>query len=410
LCAGLVIAASVIAPAVSAQTKRPSNPGKGARKTTSKPADSAPAASASANARFEQLIQQGAQAREANRLEEATTLYLQALRIKPKWKEGWWYVGAMLYERDRYADARDAFLQFVSIDQQFGPALALLGLCEFQLRQYEPALVHLMQGNRLGVGENKELWRVTRYHEAILHNRFEQFELAYDVMTRLASEQMESPDLILALGLTMLRMAYLPEDVPADKREMAFKAGRAASFMLTKRPKEAANEFKELVENYPNAPGAHYAYGVYLLRDTPEAAIQEFRREIEISPKHVAARLQIAFGLIKEDRHAEAAPFAEEAVKLAPDLFASHNALGRILIETGQIERGIKELELGAKLAPDSPEMYFALARAYTRAGRPKDAERARAEFTRLNKLRQAKLEANNAPASATQEPGAQKP
>jgi tetratricopeptide (TPR) repeat protein len=351
----------------------------------------APRKSAAAN--FDALAKRADEAREANRLEEASALYLQALRLKPAWKEGWWYVGAMFYERDRYAEAREAFLKFVAVDPKFGPALAMLGLCEFQLRQYEPALIHLRQGNLLGVGDNPGLRLVTRYHEAILHNRFEEFELAYDVMSRLINEQPEAPDLVFALGLTVLRLAYLPPDVPADKREIALKAGRAAYYLITKRQQEAAQEFKEMVESYPDSPGAHYAYGVFLLRDNPDAAIEEFRRELQISPKSVHARLQIAFEMIKQGRHAEGAPYAEESVKLAPDLFATHNALGRILLETGEIERAVKELEIAVKLAPDSPEMYFALARAYNRAKRPKDAERARAEFTRLSKIRQARRE-----------------
>jgi len=374
-----------------------------AAQTTSRKSSNRTAPRKSSAANFDALAKSADEAREANRLEEASALYLQALSLKPAWKEGWWYVGAMFYERDRYAEARDAFLKFVAIDRKFGPALAMLGLCEFQLRQYEPALVHLRQGNLLGVGDNLELRLVTRYHEVILHNRFEQFELAYDVMTRLINEQPETPDLVFALGLTMLRMAYLPPDAPADKREIVLKAGRAAYYLNTKRQQEAAQEFKELAENYPNSPGAHYAYGVFLLRDTPDAAIEEFRRELQISPQHVAARLQIAFEMIKQGRRQEGLSYAEEAVKLAPDLFAAHNALGRILLETGEIERAVKELETAVSLAPDSPEMYFALARAYNRAKRPKDAERARAEFTRLDKIRQAQREGGAASSSPSE-------
>ena len=37
--------------------------------------------------------------------------------------------------------------------------------------------------------------------------------------------------------------------------------------------------------------------------------------------------------------------------------------------------------------------MYFALARAYSKAGRKVDADRARAEFMRLDKIRRAKNE-----------------
>ena len=71
---------------------------------------------------------------------------------------------------------------------------------------------------------------------------------------------------------------------------------------------------------------------------------------------------------------------------MAPNLFAAHNALGRALLETGQTDRAVQELEAGVKLAPDSPELRFSLARAYQRAGRGEDAARERAEFRKLDR------------------------
>jgi tetratricopeptide (TPR) repeat protein len=340
------------------------------------------------SAGFDSLARRATEAREADRLEESIALYLQALRLKPSWKEGWWYAATLFYERDGYREARDAFRNFVKLDDKFGPAWTMMGLCEFQLKEYNEAIGHLRRGLALGLGDNREMWLVSRYHEAILLNRFEMFEQAYDALSRLTVEQYETPDLIVALGLTMLRLPHLPSEAPPGKREMILKAGRAAHLALTKRIDEAAGEFKELVEIFPGAPGVHYARGVFLLRDTPAAALEEFERELAISPQHVAARLQIAFEYIKRNEHAKGLRHAEEAVKLAPGLFAGHNALGRILLETGEIDRAVAELETGVKLAPDSPEMYFALARAYARAGRTKDAERARAEFTRLDSRR----------------------
>jgi Flp pilus assembly protein TadD len=57
-------------------------------------------------------------------------------------------------------------------------------------------------------------------------------------------------------------------------------------------------------------------------------------------------------------------------------MYAARNVLGRVLLEVGQTDRAIKELEEGVRLAPGSREMHFALARAYTRAGRKQEAER----------------------------------
>ena len=66
-------------------------------------------ASPQTNAAFEQFVKRGDEARLAQRLDEAISLYGQALKIKPTWPEGWWYIGAILYEKDLYAQGRDAF-------------------------------------------------------------------------------------------------------------------------------------------------------------------------------------------------------------------------------------------------------------------------------------------------------------
>ena len=105
-------------------------------------------------------------------------------------------------------------------------------------------------------------------------------------------------------------------------------------------------------------------------------------------PKNVSARLQMAFEYIKRSAYTAGLPYAEQAAELDPRSFAARNALGRILLELGQTDRAIQELETGMNLAPDSPETCYALARAYARAGRKQEADRARAEFNRLDKLR----------------------
>jgi Flp pilus assembly protein TadD len=352
----------------------------------------APAAkpAAAPAAEFERLKQQAHAARAADKLDEAVALYLKALKIQPQWKEGWWFLGTLFYEADRYVEGRDAFRHLVALDQRFGPAFSLMGLCEFRLREYEQALLHLRRGNDMGLGENEELIRIARYHEAILHARFEQFEMAYDVAVKYVLKKEPTPSTLELLGLILLRLPYLPNDLPAAKREVVNKTGRAAFLAASDDAAGAQREYRELIASFGHEPGVHYAHAVFLLRGDSDAGIAALKRELELSPKHVTARLLLAFEYLKRNEPAEGLPYAQQAVQLAPDLFAAHNAYGRLLLEAGQVEPAIKELELGVKQAPTSPEMHFALSKAYAKAGRPKDAERARAEFARLDKLRNA--------------------
>jgi tetratricopeptide (TPR) repeat protein len=79
-------------------------------------------------------------------------------------------------------------------------------------------------------------------------------------------------------------------------------------------------------------------------------------------------------------------PYAEEAVKLAPQNGFAHYLLGLLLLDTNSYEKALPELEIAQKTFPREAKLYFALGSAYSRAGRKKDAVRARATFERLTR------------------------
>ena len=126
---------------------------------------------------------------------------------------------------------------------------------------------------------------------------------------------------------------------------------------------------------------------ICLLQEQGDKAIEEFKRELEIQPAHPWSLMQIAFEYLKRSDATAALPYAQQAAALVPNAFPAHKALGQALLDTGDVDGAIKELLIGIKLAPDSPGLHFALARAYQRAGRNEDAAREREEFTRLDRL-----------------------
>ncbi len=354
------------------------------------PAQSAspPAPSAPGTAGFDEVARQAAAAREADRIDDAARLYLQGVQLRPAWEEGWWYLATLYYDKERWTAGRDAFRRFLELKPDTGPGWVFRGLCEYQLEDYAPALEHLRKGVSLGLGENAELLRVASYHVAVLHIRAGEFERAAQGLNRLARNEPESPRLGEALGLMTLRIARLPGGTPPDQKELILAAGHATYLHLDKRPGEAQTAYQDLVRRYPAAPYVHYAYGVFLLNQSSEGALEEFAKEIAIQPSSVYPYLEVAFERLRRGEPQLALPPAETAVRLAPRLFAAHNALGRALVDTGATERGLQELEEAATLAPDSPEMFFSLARAYSKAGRKEDADRARERFADLDRKR----------------------
>ena len=94
---------------------------------------------------FEQLSRAAEQARNQNHDDEAIALYQRALKLQSEWDEGLWNLSSLLYEKERYAEARDRLRHFVADQPKAGMGWALLGLSEFQTREYARALDHLRQ-------------------------------------------------------------------------------------------------------------------------------------------------------------------------------------------------------------------------------------------------------------------------
>jgi tetratricopeptide (TPR) repeat protein len=206
-------------------------------------------------------------------------------------------------------------------------------------------------------------------------SRIEQYEQALETLGEFALEGNDNPRVIEAMGIATLRMPMLPNETPPDRREMILMAGRASYMMATRNTAGAAKAFEALVFRYQDTPNVHYAYGVFLLLEQPDKAIEEFKRELEIQPGHGWSLMQIAFEYLKRSDGESALPWAKQAVEAEPDAFPARKALGQALLETGDFEGAIRELEAGIKMAPESPGLYFTIARAYQRAGRLEDAE-----------------------------------
>src|SRR5262245_32694516 len=347
-------------------------------------------APAKPQANFDQLKAQADEAREAGRLEDAIELYRKAVAAKPSWVDGWWYLATLLYDRDRYAEAIPAFKRVTELQSRAGAPFVMLGLCEFRVGNYDNALGRIRQGRQIGVENNHDLDIVMRYHEGLLLLLKGDFETAQTLFGGLSYENVNREDLIIAHGLAVLRLPMLPSQILPDyrDREMIRRAGFAEHLVAQKNQGDARQEYERLVADFPKAPGVQYAFARYLLtqRDD-ETAIAAFKKEIENSPNHALARLQIAY-INMRNKEAEAGlKYAEEAVKLHTRLPLGHYVLGRILFEMGENARAVEELEIARRLAPNEARVHFTLSRAYARAGRKAEADHARETFSRLNKI-----------------------
>jgi len=371
-----VLAALLVAPGAQAAqgTAPPPKPSPGAA-TASRP-----------RASFDALSAKAVEARVAGRLEEAAGHYARALALRPAWAEGRLALATILFDLKRYPEARDHLQRLATAGEGGGEAWALLGLAASRLGEYDAALAALGRARALEIVSPEMRSRV-QFETALVLNRTGQHDAAFDVLRAYASEGQDSPTVIVAFGLSMLRLRQMPDEVPPEQRPMVLLAGRGGYHMA--RPRRTAVgrlALEELVSRYPSQPNAHYALGTYIAPDDPDAAAEEFQKELRLDPDHAEALIQIAHLETRRGNAAAALPSAEKAVTLVPDVPAGRLVLGRALLDLERTDEAIAQLERAVQLAPESAEVHFTLSRAYQRAGRTEDATREREQFLRLEK------------------------
>jgi tetratricopeptide (TPR) repeat protein len=337
-------------------------------------------------ANFGQISRKADRARQENRDDDAIRLYQQGLNLEPTWKEGLWYLSTLRYQKEQYSAARDTLRRFVAYDPKAGPGWALLGMSEYQTHEYSRSLDHLQHAMSLGLGDRKDMAQSVFYFVSILLTRFAQYDESMSLLISIVKSGQPTDSLIEPVGLASLRMPLLPTEIPPDRRELIRMAGQGALAMEANHQPEAERLFSSMVAGYPNEPGVHFLYGALLMDARPEDGIREMKRELDIFPFNISARLRLAEEYVKEEKIEEALPLAQMAIKLEPKRASAHMMLGEVLVAKGDIPGGIRELETARDEAPQTIRIRWDLLRAYTAANQGDDAKREKEEIEKLSK------------------------
>jgi tetratricopeptide (TPR) repeat protein len=328
---------------------------------------------------FDSLAARGKAARESGNAAESASLYRQALRLKPEWAEGWWYLGMAAYDADAYPVCREAFGRFLVLQPKSTPAAALLGLCEYETGAYRDALGHLSEARAAAGGLPPEVEQVARFHHGMLLTAAGRFDEAGRVLRPLLAKAPGNAELVTSIGLDALQLPMLPKEVPAAMGPAVTAAGETAALWVSGDAVRTAAAFDDLLARFAKTPGVHAFYATYLLAEQrPQEAVRELRAELNLAPGNARARALLALVLEKLGNFAEALPAAARAAADAPDLPRAQYAYGLVLLDTGEIAKAIPLLEAAERADPGQLEFHTAIARAYSKAGRYEDARRER--------------------------------
>ena len=331
-----------------------------------------------ASPQFADLAARAAVARDQQNIPLAIELYTQAEQLKPDWREGWFYLGLLQYGANQFPAAIDAFNHLLQLEPSAVPAMALRGLCEFETGAYDDSLRDLEQSIAHGAANEPRNEQILRYHLAQLLVRAGRFQDALTQYKIFIEKQVDSPDVLLGLGLAGTRVRLLPKEIPETDRGLYLAAGSAGYAFLSGNSELAASIFTELFARYPTAPNLHLFYGYLLFQHDSELAINQFQSELTIAPGNIEAHAILAYTEMIAGRYAEAVPEAEHVLAAMPDMEMALIALGRSLGETGDPKHGMELLNRVLQSDPDNLEAHMGLAAIYSRAGRREDAYRER--------------------------------
>lgn len=344
-----------------------------------------PASATSVQENFAEIAKKAEAARTSDHIDAAIKLYTEGVRLRPSWSEGWWWLGSLLYDQDRFPEALVALKHFVAIASKPVPAYAFLALCEYETHDTDAALKHFQSWARGGSPGTGELIDVASFHWALLLTQKGRFVEALYLLDAKAQKVGDTPALVEAMGLASLRMASLPENDPPEARELVWLAGKAAYYSSVNAERRSDEYANRMLLRYGGQPNVHFFRGTLFgfRKDWAEGTL-EYEQELRISPGHVPAMVELALVEINDFQPGKAVPSAEQAVRLEPGNARAHYALGRALLDTHQLDESAHELELGKKLAPSSASIRFTLAKTYRALGRKEDAQRESAAFLSL--------------------------
>ena len=329
--------------------------------------------SGNVSASFEELSARAAADRDVSKTEEAIREYQAALKLRPSWAEGWWYLGTTNYDADQYADAIPAFEHLLKINPKVGPGWGFLGLCEFEVQRYDDAFHHLERAHDLGFAEDPEITVVANYHLALLLNLRGAFEKSEALLAGQFAQTDFPEQAKTALGMALLRVPLLPSQVDPSKDALIHAAGEAAALLAKQNPEQGIAALEQMLKDFPGTPYLHYAYGSALASQGKfRKAFDQMREETQEQPDNPLPYVKISSIALQLNRPQESLRAAQRAVQLAPKSAAAHEALAKSLRASGKLKKAADERKTAENFASTPPQIDSRIAMSYARPLMPR--------------------------------------
>ncbi len=174
-------------------------------------------------------------------------------------------------------------------------------------------------------------------------------------------------DIQLRLAEALERIGALDAAIDAYRRAISerpslMKAENSLILALVKagRGPEGLDRARALVARSPQDPNSSFTLGLAQSEQDIDGALASFRRTLELAPRHVLARYNLALVLKRADRLNEAVDELKRALAIEPRADA-HYLLGVIAWQQGDLDRAADALRSAVTIDPGSADGHYTL-------------------------------------------------
>jgi tetratricopeptide (TPR) repeat protein len=150
---------------------------------------------------------------------------------------------------------------------------------------------------------------------------------------------------------------------------------KALTLVQAKRTGDAIDFVEGAIRSDPRARGFHALLGgLYMIDRQWNRANAAYRKELEVDPQSVDARLGLAGAAVVQGREDEAISRLQEVVRITPGHLPATLLLTSIYSRNGRADLATPLLEEAVRVTPDQTNVSLLLADLYVKSGRSDDA------------------------------------
>ena len=295
-------------------------------------------------------------------VEDSRALYDALTREHPSLVQAVYGLGRALSELHQNAAAVEQLARAIELAPEYGSAHYALGLAYRDLGDETAARRHVAESERTA-------GRQPPVDDPLMRN-------VHALRTDPRSREMRAFRLQLE-GRVLESIEQYEQALANDSDLVQAHLNLIGLYTQTGQGDQAERHYRRVMSLNPNIADAHYSYAALQFQRGQQAESEaDLLQALEINPAHYEARFSLGVLYEAQGRSGAAIRQHELALTHKPNGVGAHVRLGRLLLQQGEVTRGLASIEAG--LAPESPEtpvFMYELAGVHARLGQDEQAE-----------------------------------